>query len=753
MDQKHYNMMNWEEVESIIYADCDNPFSVLGIHKKGKSKLVQTFFVDADEVEAVFVSDGKKKTLKLEKVDENGFFAEFFSFEYSSYCFNVKKGKQSFKNVYDPYSFDVSVDSNEFKNILKGKSVKAHEVFGCHKKSIDGIEGYEFVLYAPFATCVSLVGDFNEWKDNANLMQKDKKNQGIFYLFVPGIKDKSEYKYVIKSKGCKSYKNDPYAFGMANGNSLTIDLPKCDMKIKRNSYSDLQILEVNMSDLFERLKDKDKVLSYIEDSVIKFSYNSVKFLSLLSNVNDLYDVCNLFSIDLCDNTVDDYVYVINELKKKKINVFAEHPIAYLSSYEGGMSRFDSSYLYENEDYRLNYHKHYNALLLDYGKNLTRSYVFSSIDFLLKNFPVDGIVIPNVGVMLYHDYNKNPGEYITEEWNSTVNSANVNLIRDINGYIHAEYKGVITIASIYAYYDDVTGKDKNSLGFDYCFNTGACEEILDFFTLDLLKRREHLDSFLLFTHFDNKDENFIYPFSHIEKAKYSGLLQNSFPEDRINQLSNLKIAYIYKLLLEGSQLSDIDTVNLYGKDEDQIKFFTKFLVDLRKIYSEKKTLIKNFDNEKTFSYKCFDTQVITREYFDGDEEYLVVFNFSGESYPEYKLNVSKQGVFTECFNSDRKAYGGRGYVNKKPIETEDNDDEFGTISVKMPALSISAFSYRKFNDEEIEDRYQKKKARMIAYVDGETKKIKNKLNNDIKELEKKADAEIKELEKLLKPYDR
>lgn len=746
MDQKHYNMMNWEEVEAVTYADCDNPFSILGVHKKGKNNLIQIYYPQADEIEVTFITEGKSRNLKLEKVDEIGFFAEFFSFEFSSYSYSVKIQDKIIENVYDPYSFKLALDSNEIKNFVKGKSVNAHKVLGCHKKEINGVKGYEFVVYAPNASCVSLVGDFNDWNESADIMQRDKKNSDVFWLFMPELKDYSQYKYLIKSRGFKEYKIDMFAFGTKDSNSLTVDCDNNKIPKKSTNYN-LQILEVDLFEMFNKFKDINSVLKTIEDNLSDNCYNTVLFKSFLAKANG--NNVNLFSFDLSLCSYEDLLYIVNEIKKKKFSVIYENPIALFSNIKDGIRQFDSSFLFENDDYRMNYHKYYDALLLDYNKDIVKSYVLSSAEYLLSTFPFDGILFSDLGVTLYHDYNKKPGEYITEEWNNTINLAGVKLLIKLNDFIHASYEGSISLAGIYAYYENVTGKDDGSLGFDYCLNTGACNQILDFFAGDYSKRNNNLDSFLLFTHFINSEEKYIYPFSYKEANRISSLAQN---DDNLYGMSNLKISYIYKHLIEGSQLSDISTETFLWEDSDLQKCYSKFLNDFRKTYTEKSSLLKNFDENKIFSYKCIENQVITREYLDSKEDYIIVFNFSKDSFPEYKINVSKKGVYTECFNSDLKKYGGTGLQNRNPVATLDNEDE-GILSIKLPAFSALAFSYRDFTKEELEEIYQKKKAAMIAYVDSEKKKIQKQLDIDISELKKNADSKIKELEKMLKPYDR
>ncbi len=753
MDRKHYNMMNWEEVEAVSYADTDNPFSILGIHKKGKSKLVQAFYPNADEVEAVFVLNNDKTVIKLEKVDDSGFFAAFFDLEYDSYSFNVKKEKVCISKIFDSYSFEVSLDYDAIKMILKGKSDKAYEVLGCHKKTVNTVSGYEFVLYAPSALSVSLVGDFNEWNESSNLMQRDRKNSDIFWLFVPNLEDNTEYKYVIRSKNNKVYKNDPFSFGIRNNNSLTFDISLQNEYKRKANIKDLQILEVNLFELIKKYGSGKEALRIIEDNINRFSYNTVSFTSFLYEISGRYNLLNLFSADMNTDFYDETIFVFEELKKKQIIVLLEHPISYFSRYEGGLSQFDSSFLFENEDYRLNYHRFYDALLLDYNKGISRSYVISSINYWMNVLPIDGVVLPNLGVMLYHDYNKTPGEYITESWDSSVNSVNVSLLKDINKYIHDNFKGTLTVAGINAFFENVTGKDKNSLGFDYCFNNGAGGEILEFFSLDVYSRKERLDSFLLFTERGRDNEKFILPFSNSDKERFLRIIDNFSGYDEKDMLSNLKLAVFYKHLLNNAQLSSEEIDNPSNLSTDSCKNYANFISNLRKICVSNTLFMKYSNKTAVFGYKCIENQVFTREIFDEDEKYLLVFNFSDNSYEKYDIKVSRKGVYKECFNSDKKTYGGRGIVNSKACETKDDEEVFGTITLKIPAFSVIAFTYRPFTEKELEDRYQKKKKQMIEFVEKEKNKIILKLDEDIASLKENAKKEIKELELLLKPYDR
>ena len=759
MDQKHYNMMDWEAIEAIVYADCNKPCDILSVSKKGKSKLIQAFYPDAEKVTAYFNVDGKNKSLKLEKVDEAGFFAEFFNFEYSSYYFKVEYKDFTLDKVYDPYSFKITLDAS-VKDAIKGKSVKAYEVFGSTKKKYNGIEGYEFIVYAPSADGVSLVGDFNNWRENANLMQADSQVKGVYKLFVPGIKDYSEYKYVINCKGQKVFKNDPFALGINGENSVCVPFAFATKPLKKSKCPkdlELQILEADLNALFKDYKDSDKVCTYLVNHAKKLNYNAVSFIHLFksNNPNDIYEILNPYSIDFTNGLkVNELKDIVTKLKKEGIISFIELPLAYSSDCESGLLKFDGSSLFENADDRLGRHNFYKAMLYDYTNPFTKSYLLSSVNYFLNEYDFNGFVCPNAGVILYHDYNKKAGEFITEEWGSTLNSNGIAFVKEVNRFVHKEIKNAVSIASIYAYYKNVTGKSPDSLGFDFCLNTGTCKEILDFLKLDPTFRRDKLDSFLLYTHFTKKDEKYIYPYSYKENTQDFASIYDRMPGDKIQKLSNLKIAVIFKHLLNGAQLTNIDIDELKGCDSDIKEIYEKFYADFRRIYTSHKMRMRNFNEDRPFSYKCIDNQVFTREYFDGERDYIIVFNFSNDSYQKYTIPVTHAGVYKEVFTTDSTIYGGEGVENRKSLQTTENEtNDTHNLTIKLPSLSIMAFEYREFTDKELEAIFLKKKKAMIKFVDGEKKKIKDKLNSDIEVLKKDADNRMKELDELLKPFNK
>lgn len=89
-------------------------------------------------------------------------------------------------------------------------------------------------------------------------------------------------------------------------------------------------------------------------------------------------------------------------------------------------------------------------------------------------------------------------------------------------------------------------------------------------------------------------------------------------------------------------------------------------------------------------------VFTRNTEKREDMLLVVCNFSPLVYEKYKIGVPYPGKYKEIFNSDRAEFGGSGVVNPrlKQSKKEECDDRPDSITVKVPPMGVSIFSYTK-----------------------------------------------------------
>ena len=97
MKAKLYDLMNWAQIEGIVYSEEDKPGTILGPHTVGSSTLFQAFFPDAKKV--TLILEDKNKRVPMDVADEEGFFAA------------TAAGKKA-----GPYSYEVITKEGEREN-------------------------------------------------------------------------------------------------------------------------------------------------------------------------------------------------------------------------------------------------------------------------------------------------------------------------------------------------------------------------------------------------------------------------------------------------------------------------------------------------------------------------------------------------------------------------------------------------------------------------------------------------------------
>lgn len=250
MKQRLYDLMDWEAIEAIVYADDDHPERTLGPHKVRGGILVHAFFPEAANVSLQVVETGKR--YEMEQADEAGVYAVLLSYrsftgkEVPDYRFVVQKSDGTEQIVADPYLYQDLFGMNHIKRFEEGIHYEIYRYMGAHPAAVTGkmdqcdiqldvqlsssaamaqkqpksgkktvaepVYGTHFAVWAPCARRVSVVGDFNQWDGRRHMMMR-QGNSGVFSLFIPGISVGELYKYEIQTCDRETvFKTDPYGF-------------------------------------------------------------------------------------------------------------------------------------------------------------------------------------------------------------------------------------------------------------------------------------------------------------------------------------------------------------------------------------------------------------------------------------------------------------------------------------------------------------------------------------------------------------
>ena len=741
MNKKLYKLMNWPEIEEIVYSESDDPHKILGAHVTGNSVLVQTFQPGARSVR-LQLSEGDK-SYKMEMADEEGFFAVLIpGKKIPDYEYIVEAQDGSLRKVHDAYNDPPQIAKEDADQFNAGIHYTVYEKLGAHPMQIGTVSGVLFAVWAPNAVRVSVVGDFNAWDGRAHQMRR-LWDSGIFELFVPDVKEGECYKYEIKAKGGLTYlKADPYAFGQQlrpDSASVVREIGGFKwedgkwMKGRAARQSDgepMNVYEIYLGS-FAKPDDGREYYNYRElapmiiDYVKKMHYTHIELMPVMEHPLDAswgYQVIGYYAPTARYGTAEDFMFFMNEMHKAGIGVILDWVPAHFPRDTYGLSGFDGTCLYEHQDPRQGFHPHWGTLIYNYGRPEVRNYLIANALYWVERYHADGIRIDAVASMLYLDYGKNDGEWIANIYGGNENLEAVEFIRHLNSIMKKRNKGVLMIAEESTAWPKVTGDvEDDGLGFDLKWNMGFMNDYLGYIRTDpYFRSGRHND--LTFSMIYAYSEKFMLVFSHDEVVHGKGTLIGKMPGERREQFANMRLTYAYhmthpgkKLLFMGQDIGEYDEFYEGRAVEwellevaDHAKL-NRLVADLNKLYVSSPALYTKDDSWEGFEWiNCITPNACMLSYMrksDKVEETLVmVANFANVKQ-KFRVGVPYDGKYREILNTDARIYGGGGAVNKEvcdTIETEWDGKPYAIDMVSAP-LSVSIFSYTPYTAEEKAER--------------------------------------------------
>lgn len=734
MDKKLYKNMDWARVEQIVYSEEDHPEEYLGAHQTSAGIEIHTFIPGADKCFAIVCIGKVEKEIKMDKMDEEGFFSCLirqiaFDKRKFKYHFKVMKGK----NVYhleDPYTFNSMIPMDALVRFNLGYCYDIYKYLGAHVRKVGNVKGTNFAVWAPNAVRVSVVGDFNEWDGRCHQMSRIG-NSGVFELFIPDVKPLDVYKFEIKIKGGLTVlKADPYAFYSElrpDTASVVYDISEYewnDSEYINNRASNvgvnkpMSIYELHLGS-FAKPDDGREFYNYVEiaDRVIPYvkemGYTHVEVMPVMEHPLDEswgYQVIGYYSPTSRYGTPDDFRAFIDKMHYANISVILDWVPAHFPRDVHGLSNFDGTCLYEHLDPRKGTHPEWGTLLFNYGRPEVSNYLISNALYWIDEYHADGIRIDAVASMLYLDYGRMGGDWIPNIYGGNEDLEAVEFIKHLNSIVKKKYPGVIMIAEESTAWPKVTGDlEDDGLGFDYKWNMGWMNDFLGFIRLDPVYRGAHYGE-LTFSMIYAYSENFVLVFSHDEVVHGKSSLIGKMPGTIPQKFANLRLAYGYmythpgkKLTFMGQDIGEFDEWNEKRSVEwellnyDEHKCFNNFLKDLIALYNSDSSLYECDNSSDGFEWinniSANENIIVYLRKNQAGKNLLVICNFSGVEYDNYKIGVPYSGKYKEIFSSDSAKYGGSGFVNPrvKNSKLDECDGREYSIKIKVPALSMSIFT--------------------------------------------------------------
>jgi 1,4-alpha-glucan branching enzyme len=614
----------------------------------------------------------------------------------------------------------------------EGNHFRLYRKLGARIETVDGTSGASFAVWAPNASKVSVIGDFNGWNRQANALNARWDGSGIWEGFVPGLEQGALYKYHIVSKQNKYKvdKGDPYAFyweipPKTGPVVWDLDFEWRDDEWMKNRYkvnaldSPISIYEVHLGSWRRVPEEGNRPLSYLElaqylpDYVRDLGYTHVEFLPITEHPfygSWGYQTVGYFAPTSRYGTPQDFMYLIDQLHQKGIGVILDWVPSHFPSDEHGLAYFDGTHLYEHMDPKKGYHPDWNSYIFNYGRNEVREFLISSALFWLDKYHIDGLRIDAVASMLYLDYSRKEGEWIPNQYGGRENLEAIYFLRKFNEAIYQEYPDVQTFAEESTAWPMVSRPTyAGGLGFGMKWNMGWMHDTLEYFSTDPLFRKHHHEQ-LTFSMWYAFHENFVLSISHDEVTHGKGSLFGKMPGDEWQKYANLRLlfAYMYghpgkKLLFMGCEFgqwrewSHEESLEWHALEFPLHSGVQRWVKDLNHLYRREPALYQlDFANAgfEWIDFHDWENSIVSflRKGKDTQDILLVVCNFTPVARKNYRIGVPRGGYWFEALNSDSTFYGGSGQGNSGGLEAApiSSHGKFHSLSLTLPPLSALFF---------------------------------------------------------------
>ncbi len=626
----------------------------------------------------------------------------------------------------------------EFDQYLFGQGTHydLYNKLGAHPMTVDGEEGVYFAVWAPNAEAVSLVGNFNEWDENATPMER-LEPLGIYEIFLPEMKIGDIYKYCVTTKsGNTILKADPYGFQAElrpNNASVIADIsdfkwqdsrwlkkrekfddkkdPMFVYEVHPGSWKKHEQTEEDVDGFYNYREMAHELAKYVKD----MGYTHVELMGIAEHPFDGswgYQVTNYFAPTSRHGSPEDFQYFINYLHQQNIGVILDWVPAHFPRDAFGLAEFDGTCLYEYADPRKGEHPDWGTKVFDYGKTEVRNFLICNALFWLEKYHVDGLRVDAVASMLYLDYGREDGQWVPNIYGGNENLEAIEFFKHLNTIVKKRNPGIVMIAEESTAWPKVTDKaEYGGLDFSLKWNMGWMHDFLEYMKLDPYFRKYNHTK-MNFAMVYAYSENYMLVLSHDEVVHLKCSMIEKMPGSYEEKFKNLMAGYAFmtghpgkKLLFMGqdfgqhrewSENRELDWFLLEKEPNHQLQLFVKELLHLYK------------SNKCLYEYDCWpegfewinaddgDRSIFSfvRHSASGKNNMLFVINFTPVERPDYRVGTTCRRKHTLVLNSDDKKFGGAGKRRPKeykPVKKECDGRKY-SIQYKLPAYGVAVFKF-------------------------------------------------------------
>jgi len=704
-----------KDIELLQSGRHTNPHRILGLHSLENGQKEIRFWAP-NKKHLNFYYKGESKRANL--IDSSGLFTFLVppSTTFEDYRLIYPNGLVA----HDPYTFASTFSKVDSVRFIKGIHYEIYDSLGSHIAECEGVKGVKFAVWAPNAKRVSIVSEFNHWKEFTFPMRKIEES-GVWEIFIPGLDEGIKYKYAILSKNGKSnWKSDPYSHQFelrpqtASVVSSSTHFPWRDSewmqeRIRKSALDGpMNIYEMHLGSWqkkkgghFNYRELAAEIVPYLKD----MGYTHLEIMPITEHPLDEswgYQVTGYFAPTSRFGTLEDFQYFVNHLHMHHIGVILDWAPGHFPSDDFSLTKFDGEALYEKNHDIMGWHPEWKTHIFDYANLQVTNFLIASALFWLEKMHIDGIRVDAVESMLYLDYARKDGEWIANQNGGNENLEAIEFLKHLNSIVHQKIPGILMIAEDSSLFEGVTRPlEWGGLGFDLKWNLGWMNDTLQFMQRDPIYRKYHMPELLL--GFDEVfRERYILPISHDEVVHGKKSLHQKMPLDEWHKFAQMRLYYSAALCHPGKNLFFMG-LELGQKTEwdckDEIHWdllkshmhikWKKFVRAMNKFYLKHNSLWEIDFDKKGFAWIAnndYNHSVISYLRKGIDSHLVCVHNYTPTEFDEYVIPLANVKSVNELFNSDEPMYGG---TERKKVKHQAICNQTG-FAIQMPPLATLIF---------------------------------------------------------------
>ena len=689
-------MLNPNDVELVCNGRHGDPFSVLGPHAQAGGVSIRVFLPSARRVE---VLDASTRQLlgTLDTRHADGFFEGVLAMPVgTAYGLQVQWDHHQTNWMEDPYRFGPVLGDTDVWLLSEGTHLRPYEILGANQRVLSGVAGTSFAVWAPNASRVSVVGDFNFWDGRCHPMRL-RRECGVWELFLPGVAIGARYKFEICSAEGQVLpgRADPYArqaeLRPATA-SIVATMPPIqqgsDERRQANALdAPLSIYEVHPASwrrMVDPVSGAQRWLSWDElaDTLVPYAHDMgfthLELLPISEHPFDGswgYQPIGLYAPTSRFGDAEGFVRFVLSCHAAGLGVLLDWVPAHFPTDAHGLGNFDGTALYEYADPREGFHNDWNTLIYNLGRTEVRNFLIGNGLYWLERFGVDGLRVDAVASMLYRDYSREAGQWIPNRHGGRENLETIDFLKRMNEVIGQERPQAITMAEESTSFPGVSRPTyAGGLGFHYKWNMGWMHDTLQYMARDPVHRQHHQGE-MTFGLVYAFTENFVLPVSHDEVVHGKGSLLGKMPGDRWQQFANLR-AYLgfmwghpgKKLLFMGCEFAQQrewmhdQSLDWHLLNDPPHAGVQRLVRDLNRLYRATPALYQLDFVPAGFEWIDYQDAAhsvfsFIRRGLDASTLIVVVCNFTPTVHSAYRLGVPRAGNYRERLNTDSVHYGG------------------------------------------------------------------------------------------------